>query len=72
MKWEPVDIIVLILVIVTGALLLFGEAKSLIPAGKGADVETIKFISHAIGAYIAIISLYVGSIIGKNNENDQS
>ena len=73
MKWEPVDIIVLILVIISGGLLWFGEAKSLMPADQGANPDTIKFIGHAIGAYIAIISLYVGSRIGrKNNKKDES
>ena len=73
MKWEPVDIIVLILVIVTGILLILPEIHIMFGSGSGGTLtpDSVKLIGHAIGAMIAIVSLYVGNRLGKRSNKNK-
>lgn len=69
MKWEPVDIIVLILVVFAGILLGIEQTAPLITDEAGV-AETTKIVNHAVGAMLAIISMYVGSKLGKKKKED--
>ena len=67
MKWQPVDIIVLILACLICVSILFSQIRPMITDIPLA-VEAAKFISHADGAIIAILSMYIGSKVGKLKE----
>ena len=71
MKWEPADIIVLILTGLVCVSILIGQVRPLftdVPLG----IDAAKFIAHADGAIIAILSMYIGSKINnKNKKTDE-
>ena len=67
MKWQPVDIIVLLLAGLICVSILFGQIRPLI-TDVPLSIDAAKFISHADGAIIAILSMYVGSKLGKKKE----
>ena len=70
-KWEPADIIALILACLISFSILFGQVRPLITDVPLA-VEAAKFIAHADGAIIAILSMYIGSKINnKNKKTDE-
>lgn len=68
--WEPVDIIVLILVSVVGTVFMFEQITPLFKSVTLSD-NTIKFMNHGIGAVLAIVSMYVGSKIGKKSKTNK-
>ena len=65
-KWKPVDIIALMLAFLISFSILFAQIRPLI-TDVPLSLEASKFISHADGAIIAILSMYVGSKIGKKS-----
>lgn len=67
MKWRPVDIIVLIIVMIIGISILFAQVKHLF-IDNVLPEDAVKQLSHIITGLVAIVSLYVGSKLGKKNE----
>lgn len=65
-KWETIDIIVLIITIVVALILLIAMVKPLI-TGEELSTDSYKLIAGLMGSLIAIVSMYVGSKIQKNN-----
>ena len=70
MKWEAVDIIVLIIVVFAGLLLGIEQFTPLI-TNDPAVADTTKIVNHAVGAMLAIVSLYVGNRLGKKTKENQ-
>ena len=68
-NWEPADIIVLILVVTVGVVFMFEQITPLFKEVNLSD-NTIKFMNHGIGAVLAIVSMYVGSKIGKKDKKE--
>ena len=66
-KWDPVDIIVLILVMIIGVVFMI---EQIVPLFKEINLSenTSKFMQHGIGAMLAIVSMYIGSRINKKNK----
>ena len=70
-KWEPADIIVLILACLVSTSILFGQIRPLF-TDVPLSLDAAKFIAHADGAIIAILSMYIGSKINnKNKKKDE-
>jgi hypothetical protein len=65
-KWEPADIIALILAGLIAFSILFAQIRPLI-TDIPLTLDAAKFVAHADGAIIAILSMYVGSKIGKKS-----
>jgi len=70
MKWEAVDIIVLLLVIFAGILLGIEQFSPFITEDP-AVADTTKIVNHAVGAMLAIVSLYVGNRLGKKSKEEK-
>lgn len=68
-KWEPYDIIVFIITIVIGFVLVFREVRGMITDHEMSP-EAAKFIAHATGGLIAVVSLYIGSKLGNKKEKE--
>lgn len=67
-RWEPIDIIILIIVFIIGVVLIFGEVKEVL---MDHDITALKDISHAIGGLVTIVSTYVGFRLGKKVKKDK-
>ena len=67
-KWEPIDVIILIIVFIIGIVLVFGEVKELFLEN---NPVVLKDISHAIGGLVTIVSTYVGFRLGKKIKNQK-
>ena len=67
-SWEPADIIALILTFLISFSILFGQVRPLLTDVPLA-ADAAKFISHADGAIIAILSMYIGSKLNEKNKN---
>ena len=66
-KWKPVDIVVLILVITISLVMLAIIVKTLLKGDLSEDKS--KMFAGLVGSVIAIISIYVGSMVSRNNKN---
>ena len=69
MKWEPVDIVVLILACLIVFSVVYGQIHPLLTENTLVG-DTAKFIKESDGAILAIVSMYVGSKIGMGMKKD--
>jgi len=68
MKWEPVDIVILILVsAISGAMIMVPIGQLVL--GESLSDQRSKTVSHIVGAVVGVISVYVGAKIQKHRDD---
>ncbi len=58
--WKPVDIIILIITLVVGAIITLSAIRPLF-SDRALSPDAAKLVAGIIGSLVSIISIYVGS-----------
>lgn len=70
-NWQPVDIIIIILTLLTCFILMMASIRPLISENE-IDLDTTKILAGTLGSLISIISMYVGAKIQQRNTQKNS